>query len=115
MNGFTVGNVEYRSYIGEDENYDAVYAKYRLENAAVRELFSVDEEATLIGDVTLYYFPERCRCLDSSGKKVSFPRPKAGDICVLDAGEEAERSFRVAEVGYFTGSSELSHIRLKLK
>ena len=115
MRGFVDCTVEYRAYIGEDGDYNAVYSKYTLEGVAVREVFAIDENAAETGSVTLYYFPERCRCIDSSGTRVAFPRPRGGDICVLHAGGEDERVLRVAEVGYFTGASDLTHIRLKLK
>lgn len=115
MKGFCGACIEYRSYLGEDENYEAMYTKYNLDGAAVREVFAVDEEAVDKNSVTVYYFPERCRCTDSAGNYVSLPRPKGGDLCVLRPGYEDERVLRVAEVGYFTGSSDMTHIRLKLK
>ncbi len=115
MSGFCGESIEYRSYLGEDGDYNAVYAKYTLDGAAVREVFAVDEEAVDKSGVTVYYFPERCRCTDSDGNYVSLPRPKGGDMCVLRQGCENERVMRVAEVGYFTGSAEMTHIRLKLK
>ena len=115
MSGFFEGSLEYRSYIGEDEEYNAVYRTYNVDGAAVREIFSLDEDAVEGSAVTVYYFPDRSRCVDFDGSRTAFPRPKSGDLCVLRAGQDDERVMRVAEIGYFTGAGESSHIRLKLK
>ena len=54
MKGFCGACIEYRSYLGEDENYEAMYTKYNLDGAAVREVFAVDEEAVDKNSVTVY-------------------------------------------------------------
>lgn len=115
MSGFFEGSLEYRSYVGEDEDYNAVYKKYTVEGAAVREIFALDEDAVEGGGVTVYYFPDRSRCIGSDGSRAAFPRPKSGDLCVLRSEEDDERIMRVAEIGYFTGAGKSAHIRLKLK
>lgn len=115
MGGFFEGSLEYRSYIGEDEDYNAIYRTYNIYGAMVREIFSLDEEAVEGSAVIVYYFPARSKCVGADGSCTTFPRPKSGDICVFRVGQDDERIMRVAEIGYFTGTGKSTHIRLKLK
>lgn len=115
MRGFFDGKLEYCSYVGEDDDYNAVYKKYTVDGAAIREIFAVDEESVEGCGVTVYFFPNRSRCTDSEGSRAAFPRPKAGDLCILRSGEDDERIMRVAEIGYFTAAGDSSHIRMKLR
>lgn len=115
MSGFLNGRIEYRSFLGEDEEFNAKYASFTLDDILVREIFAVDVEMEKNAGVTVYYFPGRSSCRNESGEICTMPRPKYGDLCVLRVGEEDESIVRVAEVGYYTGSGSVGHIRLKLK
>lgn len=116
MSGFLNGAIEYRSFLGEDENYAAKYAVYKLSGVLVREIFAVEPEMERDAGVTVYYFPNRSTVKNENGEVCELPRPKYGDLCVLRAGEADECVMRVAESGYFGGvSGNAAHIRLKCR
>jgi len=106
--------VEYRSFI-EDVGYEAKYKSYFLEGIAIREVFASDTDMTSRGTTTVYFFPDKSKCIDENGIQCDFPHPRYGDRCVLRQGEANERSLLVVEAGVFTGEGALSHVRLKLR
>ena len=91
-----------------------VYDRYVLENVLVRETFAADAEAVEDDGAVLYFLEGASVCRTENGGTVKFPRLAKGDRCLLHAGTDAEVSMRVAEAGYFTGST-LAHVRIRLK
>jgi hypothetical protein len=114
MKDFCRDTILYRQLI-DDSGTGASFADYTLTGVLVREVFAVDPDMTEDGTTTLYFFPGMSRCTDASGHVCGMPHPGYGDLAVLHAGEDRERTLRIAEAGYFTGDRGIGHIRLKLR
>ena len=114
MTDFLKDRIVYRKFLSDDGK-DAVYEDYTLGGVLIREIFAADSEMVQDGTAIVYFFPSVSICTDKNGTPCSLPRPKSGDLAVLQAGTEDERILRIGEAGYFTGGGSLAHIRLKLR
>ena len=111
--------VEYQSFLGDGELWDADYAAYTLDGVLLREKWAVDPEDKNGGEIVLYYFPGHSVCTDANGVEVLFPNPHFGDRVLLRQGTDensVERIFRVTEASLYNGHTlAVRHIRLRLK
>lgn len=114
MSVFSQGNVILLKYKPDLTASTPAYDRYVLENVMVRETFAADSDAVSGSGAVVYFLDNVSICCAENGRTVSLPRLAKGDMCTLHAGTDAEVTMRVAEAGYFNGST-LAHVRMKLK
>lgn len=111
--GFVGGGASYLSLVDVDRS-GAVYDRYEISGAVLRENFAEDKDGVKKGEAVLYYITKKSSCRSVLGEKCPLPRPKTGDLVILHAGTDAEVTYRVAESGYFIGTGKIEYVRIKL-
>ena len=112
-NGFVGGGALYLSLTDVDRT-GALYDRYEITDALLRENFAEDKDGIKKGEAVLYFISKKSKCKNVYGDSVSLPKPKSGDLVILGAMTGAESTYRVAEAAYFVGTGKIEYTRIKL-
>ncbi len=105
---FLTDSVIYKSFLGENENYEPIYEDFNLDGVAVKEKIALSEEERDEARTAVYFLYHGSVC-SKNGVEFPFPEVKIGDLVQI-----GERLFRVAEAVFHESRGRLSHIRLML-